>query len=334
MAFSYRNLAILVITLGLTLVLGCLGSLKSQDSGLKLAIPIDCDLGKDCFIMHYVDREPTPEAKDFACGRQTYDEHKGTDFGISDLKVMEEGVPVLATAPGTVLRVRDGVPDNLIDSEAEKQAVAGQECGNGLVIDHGNGWETQYCHLRNGSVTVKPGMKIDQGAVLGMVGASGLASFPHVHLTVRHQQQVIDPFGGVSNSSGCDINNKNSLWLQSLTYTPTGLIRAGFAANPPTQSELWSGKYKDTQLSGDIPALLFWVHAYGVLQGDVEKWQLIAPNGKVILNRDSALDKPYRSWMSYSGTRNVIPGSWTGKYELWRNNKMIFEVTRNVTILK
>ncbi|MDJ0742217.1 MAG: M23 family metallopeptidase [Xenococcaceae cyanobacterium MO_167.B27] len=333
MFFSFRNQVIVLTTLVLTLAVGCVGSLNSQDSLPKLGIPIDCNLGEDCFIMLYVDREPSSEAKDFSCGRQTYDGHKGTDFAISDLEVAQEGVPVLAAASGTVLRVRDGIPDDLVDSPEERQAIAARECGNGIVIDHGNGWETQYCHLRNGSIAVKPGMTIDKGAVLGMVGASGLASFPHVHITVRHQQKIIDPFGGVDNTSGCDIDNQNSLWDESLTYTPTGLIRAGFAATPPNQTELWQGKYKDTQLPRNIPALLFWVQAYGVLQGDVEKWQLTSPSGEVVLNRDNILDKSYRSWIGYSGTRRIASGVWQGKYQLWRGNKLIFEVKKDVRVL-
>lgn len=332
MFFSFRNLVVVTTTLVLTLVIGCVGSLNSQNFALKLGIPLECNLREDCFIMHYVDREPSSEAIDFSCGRQTYDGHKGTDFAVSDLEVMQKGIPVIATAEGTILRVRDGIPDDLIDSAEEKQAIAGKECGNGIVIDHGNGWETQYCHLRNGSVVVKPGMKIEKGTVLGMVGTSGLASFPHVHLSIRHQETIVDPFGGVSNTSGCNIDNKDSLWDKSLTYTPTGLIRAGFAPQPPTQTDLWSGKYKATQLSSNISAVLFWVHAYGVLQGDVEKWQLIPPTGEVVVNRDNPLKQSYRSWVSYSGTKKVLPGIWQGKYELWRGNKLIFEAKENVMV--
>ncbi|HHP7229290.1 MAG TPA: M23 family metallopeptidase [Xenococcaceae cyanobacterium] len=321
------------MALVITLAIGYRGILSSQAAVPQLSLPVDCDLGEDCFIMLYVDREPTTAAKDFNCGRQTYDGHQGTDFAIADLKVMAAGVPVLAAAPGTVLRVRDGVVDELVDSVTEEQAVATTECGNGVVIDHGNGWETQYCHLRNGSVAVQPGMKLERGAVLGMVGASGLASFPHVHLTVRHQQKVIDPFGGVANTSGCNPDNRNSLWNEALTYTPTGLIRAGFAATVPTQTQLWQGEYQATQLPENIPALLFWVHAYGVLEKDVEKWQLVAPSGEVAVNLDSSLDKSYRSWVSYSGTKKVMSGVWRGTYQLWRNNQLVFEVKRDTKVL-
>ena len=34
-------------------------------------------------------------------------------------------------------------------------ATAGRNCGNGVTLDHGDGWQTQYCHMRRGSVAVK-----------------------------------------------------------------------------------------------------------------------------------------------------------------------------------
>ncbi|MEG5138061.1 MULTISPECIES: M23 family metallopeptidase, partial [unclassified Microcoleus] len=141
--------------------------------------PIACTLGKDCFIMHYFDRDPSPAAVDFGCGRQTYDGHDGIDFAIPDAKAMAKGVPVIASAAGKVLRVRDGVVDRRLQNQTDKANVAGTECGNGMVIDHGGGWEAQYCHLRQNSIVVKPGMQVQKGTVLGMVGNSGQASFPH-----------------------------------------------------------------------------------------------------------------------------------------------------------
>ncbi|ELS04452.1 metalloendopeptidase-like membrane protein [Xenococcus sp. PCC 7305] len=345
-----KNLFIVLISLTLTLFIGCFNSSSlthsSTSSNLSnteskhiassaqlpnFALPIDCNLEQDCFIMHYVDRDPSSKAIDFGCGRQTYDGHKGTDFGISDLAVMKTGVPVLATASGTVLRVRDWMTDALVDSPEKKQAIKNRECGNGLVIDHGNGWETQYCHLRRGSVIVEPNEQVEKGAILGMVGASGLASFPHIHLNVRKDGQIIDPFVGVNSSPGCN-QPLNSLWSEPLDYKPTGLMSAGFAPKQPTQTEIWSGLYKETQLSADIPILAFWVHAYGVLSGDVEKWTLIAPNGKVVYNEDGALERSYRSWLAYIGKRKIFPGVWQGKYQLWRDQSLIFEVNREVLV--
>ena len=345
-----KNLIVLLISLTLTLFIGCLNSsnlnknsnsansahqevtkISPLEETPNFALPIDCNLDQDCFIMHYVDLDPSPQILDFGCGRQTYDGHKGTDFGISDLELMNVGVPVLAAATGKVLRIRDGITDTLVDNLSKKQAVANRECGNGVVIDHGNGWESQYCHLRRGSIVVEPNTKVEPGTILGMVGSSGLASFPHVHFSIRKNGQVIDPFVGINTNAGCN-QPHNSLWLKSPDYTPTGLIRAGFAPQPPTQTELWSGLYKNNQLSAEIPALIFWVHAYGVLQGDVEKWKLIAPNGKVVLDQDNILERSYRSWLGYMGKRKIFPGIWQGEYQLWRDQSLIFEVTREVLV--
>ena len=302
-----------------------------QTDTLSLDIPIDCNLEQDCFIMHYVDLDPTEAAVDFNCGRQTYDGHKGTDFGIGDLQVMAEGVPVIAAAPGRILRTRDGIEDKLIEALSQRQTVAETECGNGVVIEHGDGWETQYCHLREGSIVVEPNTEVGRGEVLGMVGASGLASFPHVHLSVRHNSEVIDPFVGISETQKC--NQKLApLWSQSLNYTPTGLIDAGFSSSPPTQTQLWKGLSKNEPLVIGIPALIFWVHSYGVKQSDLEKWQLIAPDGTVAIKEESTVGRSFRSWLGYVGKRNITSGLWQGKYQLWRDGALIFEVSREALI--
>ncbi|MGK7936902.1 MAG: M23 family metallopeptidase [Xenococcaceae cyanobacterium] len=336
---SKRNLVFILFGLGLTIMLGCLSvpsrSQLNHDSANNytpsLIIPIDCNLDRDCFIMHYVDRDPSPEELDFGCGRQTYDGHKGTDFAISDLQTMKEGVSVLAAAKGTVLRVRDGIEDQLFDEQSDRQALEGRECGNGMIIDHGNGWETQYCHLRKGSVTVKPGIPVEQGTVLGKVGSSGFASFPHIHLVVRYQGKTIDPFVGKDSTTGCNIE-RDPLWSKSLDYVPTGLIRSGFASQPPNQTELWQGKYTENQFSLNTPALVFWVHAYGVLKGDIEKWQLIDPNGEVVVQQEQQLEQSYRTWVSYVGKRTIIPGVWQGEYQLLRDNNAVLTVKRELEV--
>jgi murein DD-endopeptidase len=294
-------------------------------------LPIDCKLGQNCYVMHYVDRDPSKELIDFGCGRQTYDGHNGTDFGIANLQRMKAGVPVIAVADGQVLRGRDEVEDVLIANQAEKAAVQGTECGNGMVIDHGNGWTAQYCHLRQGSVVVKPGTRVKKGTVLGMVGSSGLASFPHVHLTVRYQDKVVDPFVGVNDSQSCSIT-RSPLWAKSINYVSTGLVSAGFAPQPPTQLELWQGKYENPRIVATSPALIFWVHSYGVLTGDVEQLQLINPQGQVVNKQQKPIGKSARSFVSYGGNRQLTSGKWQGKYQLTRNNKIVIQVDREILV--
>lgn len=300
------------------------------------AQPIDCTLGKDCFIMHYFDRDPGPDAVDFGCGRQTYNGHDGTDFAIPDEKTMAKGVAVKAVAPGKVLRVRDGVVDRRVADQTTKNQIEGIECGNGMTIDHGNGWEAQYCHLRNGSVAVKPGMQVEKGTVLGMVGESGLASFPHVHLTVRYQGKPVDPFVGPDAALGCNVV-RTPLWEQPLDYVPTGLIRAGFSTQPPDENTLWEGRFSETTLPTNSPALLFWVQGYGSLQGDVQYFRLIAPDGKVVAEGKREVQSPSRSFFTIVGKKNtpsrpLTPGVWRAEYRLLRGARALIDLKREVEL--
>jgi murein DD-endopeptidase MepM/ murein hydrolase activator NlpD len=320
--------------LGLAIAQGC-GLVSQAERPLRLGLPIACQLNRDCFILSYPDRDPGPPAVDFGCGRMTNDGHQGTDFAIPNLQVMAQGVPVQAAAAGKVLRIRDGVPDRRIDEPLDESAIQGTECGNGLVIDHGNGWETQYCHLRQNSLAVKPGDEVGKGTVLGLVGMSGLASFPHVHLTVRYQGQVVDPFVGTAAGPGCQVDPQ-PLWENFLSYVPTGVIRAGFAQQPPQLKELWEGAFEDNQLPAEIPALVFWVHLYGVLQGDEEYIQLIAPNGQLVVNQRRTLSTSSRVWMAYAGKRNrsqtLTPGKWQGKYQLVRGKQTLIDWQQEVLL--
>src|SRR3954454_24863756 len=132
--------------------------LPAPAGALELGLPAQCALGKDCFVQQFADDDTRPgEVADPFCGKATYDGHDGTDLRILSMTDVARGVPVLAVADGTVLRGRDGVPDRLVTTDADRAAVADKECGNGMIVDLGGGYEAQYCHMRQGSLTVKPG---------------------------------------------------------------------------------------------------------------------------------------------------------------------------------
>ncbi|WP_448561590.1 M23 family metallopeptidase [Trichothermofontia sp.] len=301
--------------------------------GFRLSLPINCKIGDPCFVLLYPDRDPGPGAIDVGCGRLTYDGHDGTDFAIPD---MHTRVTVVAAAPGQVLRTRDGVVDRRVEGDTDKAAIAGMECGNGIVIQHADGWETQYCHLRQGSVLVKPGDEVQAGTPLGLVGMSGMASFPHVHLSVRHRSQAVDPFVGPDAGAGCQVERR-PLWQPTLPYQPTGLVRAGFSTRPPEIQEVWDGEFSDTRLATTVPTLIFWVQSYGLDVGDVEEMRLLDPNGKVVVHNQKTRDRANRIYLSYVGKR-VRPeaplqaGIWRGEYRLTRQGKVLIEVNRTLTV--
>ena len=101
-------------------------------------------------MQNYVDQDPGPGARDHTCGPLSYDGHGGTDIRVAGRPEMAAGVAVLATAPGVVRVARD----EMADAPASN---GGPEAGNAVVLDHGNGWQSQYSHLRQDSVTVAVG---------------------------------------------------------------------------------------------------------------------------------------------------------------------------------
>ena len=136
---------------------------------ISLALPIKCQPGLTCFFQNYVDHDASDKARDYRCGGRSYDGHDGTDIRIRNLEIQRQGVEVLAAAPGRVIGGRNDMEDISVKT-AGKAAIAGKECGNGVVIEHEGGWRTQYCHMAKGSVRVKVGDQMTTGQPIGLVG--------------------------------------------------------------------------------------------------------------------------------------------------------------------
>lgn len=185
-------------------------------SDFRLQFPLDCTLGQDCHIQQFVDHDPGPGAADFTCGTLSYEGHKGTDIALPYLADMRSGAAVLAAADGVVLGTRNTMPDQYA-TDANADGIDGRECGNGVVLRHGGGWETQYCHMKRGSVRVQSGMKVRAYDVLGEVGLSGKTQFPHLHLSVRKDGAVVDPFA-LDSLGTCGGPSGQTLWAD-----PAGL---------------------------------------------------------------------------------------------------------------
>jgi murein DD-endopeptidase MepM/ murein hydrolase activator NlpD len=204
---------------------------------MTFSLPIACSPGRDCWVQNHFDADPSPAVRDHECGRQSYDGHDGTDIRVRDTSVTAD---VLAAAAGTVKAVRDGESDRLVKSEADRATVVKRECGNGVVIAHEGGWETQYCHMKQGSLAVKPGQTVAAGEKLGSVGYSGMAAFAHIHLTIRKDGKALDPFAPDA-ARTCGARQK-SLWTDetaaALAYKRGTLLRSGFAPGKVTLDDL------------------------------------------------------------------------------------------------
>ena len=296
----------------------------------RLALPIACTPGTDCFLQNHVDRDPGPGAGDFRCGAQTYEAHTGTDIRLVNDAARLRGVDVLAAAPGRVVRLRDGEPDISVKAPGAPP-VAGRECGNGVVIDHGGGWETQSCHLARGSIRVRVGQEVAAGQPIARVGLSGNTEYPHLHLTVRQGTRTVDPFlpdAGAACSARAD---GSGLWTSAaaaaLAYRPGGaVLNAGFADGPVDNARVEAGG--PPRPGRTSPALVAYVRAINLKGGDRPVLTLTGPDGKVLARSESApLDRSKAQWLVYVGKR-MPPGGWPpglyrADYAVLRNSQPV-----------
>ena len=100
---------------------------------------------------------------------RTLQSHQGVDYTIP------EGSSVFATADGTVKEV------------SGRNSTLGQS----IIIDHGNGYQTQYNHLSQAKV--RKGQKVRRGDIIALSGNSGLSLSPHLHYEVRVNGMRVDP---------------------------------------------------------------------------------------------------------------------------------------------
>ncbi len=300
----------------------------------ELSLPIACALGRECFSQQYVDVDPGPSAKDYRCGIASYEGHKGTDFRVLSIRAAEEGVPVLASAAGRVKGVRDGMEDRLALTDQDRQQFAGRECGNGVVIDHGGGWETQYCHMRRGSVKVRDGQTVVAGTPLGLVGFSGDAAFAHLHLSVRQNGRVIDPFLGEAVSGTCQTEGSSAstgLWApalrEPLAYKDAAVIQTGFADKPVTPPDMEQGGI--TEPIPGSPALVFFARLINLRPDDRLRLTVEGPGGFKASNESQPLDRAKAQYVGFAGKKRTAErwpaGLYQGAVEVVRGGAVVRE---------
>ncbi|MCK9488840.1 MAG: peptidoglycan DD-metalloendopeptidase family protein [Xanthomonadales bacterium] len=96
--------------------------------------------------------------------------HRGVDYAAPT------GTPIYAAGDGRVqFRGRQG------------------GYGNTIILDHGNQTTTLYAHMSRFNQSARQGSRVRQGDIIGYVGATGLATGPHLHYEFRVKGSHRDP---------------------------------------------------------------------------------------------------------------------------------------------
>ena len=100
-----------------------------------------------------------------------------------DLNILHFGIDIVNDESTPIFAVANGV---VIYSDFSR------ELGNGVVIDHQNGYYSHYYH--NEENFVKKNEKIDEGMLIAKLGNTGVSTGPHLHFEIWKDGQPIDPF--------------------------------------------------------------------------------------------------------------------------------------------
>jgi hypothetical protein len=279
-----------------------------------------------------VDLDPGSGAADFKGGTRSYDGHNGTDIRLRSFDHLRTGVPVLAAADGVVRRVRDGVSDVSV-RDLPPGADKGRECGNGIVIDHGEGLQTQYCHLAKGSIKVSQGDRVPAGSELALVGLSGQTEYPHLHFTVRKDGAVVDPFRPDADEAA--LSPQGPLWSANSgmleAYKDREVLNIGLTAKPVTMEDVTEhGSHMPWPAIQEAPALVGFVQVMGLKVGDVQHLKVLGPEGEQIASTTSEpLAADQAQSLLFTGKRRLqglwARGTYTVEYSVERGGLIVLQ---------
>lgn len=117
-------------------------------------------------------------------GKLVSDTHSGID--------LTPTAKVKAFQRGKVIEVRNNVPQSKTP-EIVANKLTSMYSGNYVKISHGNGVETVYMHLADGSIPVRVGDVVEKGAIIGMVGSTGYSTGNHLHFGIKINGVAVDP---------------------------------------------------------------------------------------------------------------------------------------------
>ena len=169
------------------ILISCL-SLNAKGMKSKIIFPVRGEIGKDFFIFKYpayINKEGMQT--DGFGGNLLSVNHRGTDFAPTNIN---KDLVVQSVCKGVVIKVDNRYKDDF--SYTRKFSKNASYGGNSVTIKSPEGWFFHYCHLKQNSIKVKLGEKIEQGQKIGLIGMSGKKiRIPHVHFSIRNNKRKV-----------------------------------------------------------------------------------------------------------------------------------------------
>lgn len=188
-------------------------------------------------------------------GQYTHQGHFAWDIA------MNIGTPLLAIAPGRVIRADDNHPDNPLGFPDDPDTPS-----NAVWIDHGDGLQAVYAHLTPGGAKVVAGQLVAAGQCIGLSGNSGYSSGPHLHYEILDVASQSTPSGfvevvgnnGVA-EEGDVLTSENELDVASVVdFVDSALPTDAFAVNKielfePTPPAFFYTAGVEYTIAGTVP---------------------------------------------------------------------------------
>lgn len=281
----------------------------SKAKDISLSLPLKCTMGKDCFVLYYPDRIVENGFRDYKCGKLSFENNQSVVFDA--IKPNDDGLEVLAAAPGVVSKVVLAKPNKGIQSLIETGVPY-------IVISHPGGYKTKYSFLNQNRIMVKKGQRVQEKEAIAYTGKKN-EGLDEVYFTLSRSSKAIDPFLGPNASYGCDTVGK-SLWKERIPYAPITVVEYAFLS-------------KDNYVKN----LSFNIRTWGLSSGDVETIKLYDSDSFLVADTVNRIDDDgmfYESSTIYNENdeAKLEEGLWTAIYEVTRNGKQIFKTEESFVL--
>ncbi|MBM4192865.1 MAG: M23 family metallopeptidase [Gemmatimonadetes bacterium] len=141
--------------------------------------------------------------------------HRGLDYGA------RSGTPIMSIGDGTVTRV-GSEPGGF---------------GNIIEVRHPNGYVSRYAHLSRFARGMARGVRVQQEDIIGYVGATGLATAPHLHFEILVGGRQTSPSLALRNVDGTPMPNSAKSGFETARHTLSGLLSRGAGVITATSAQ-------------------------------------------------------------------------------------------------